>query len=145
MLQSSCSCSFRFLPYFSGYSAVPNDLEWTQKYDPSSGLVNEKLYKQMQNSERSKKYALAMNDKGDVVFKKPRSAFNAAKKDYKVGWKYVDKDLKEKHISKTYYLRYIEIAKTIDQDKNATKEQKEQLKALAEVLKIYENSYRARR
>lgn len=132
------------------YYAVPNDLEYVQDYNPETSTVkngiSSDLYKKLTTSEKyAKKYELGVNANGDVVFKKPRSAFNAVKKEYKSGWKYVDKTLKVKHLSKTYYLKYIELASTIDQDKNATAQEKEDLKTVAAVLTIYERSYYAKR
>jgi len=124
------------------YYNVPEDKKAVTAYTQDMGLVDDDVYEFMQNSERAEKYELGVNKAGDVVFVKPRSAFNAAKKDLKTGWKYVDKELGEKHLSKTFYVRYIEIAENeIDSDKNASKEVKEQLKLLAKIFRIYQNSF----
>jgi len=131
-------------PYYN----APNDKKATTEltFDEASGKVDQDVLDFMASSERAEKYQLGINDAGDVVFLKPRSAFNAAKKDLKTGWKYVDKDLEVKHLSKTYYVEYIRIAdEDIDSDENASQEVKDQLHMLSEILKIYYNSYNRHR
>lgn len=126
------------------YYNVPNELKAVEEYDPSSGLVDGDVYQYLQNSERSKKYELGVNEDGDVVFCKPRSAFNAIKRDTKEGWHYVDRDLDPdvNHLSKTFYEEYIRYAdEEIDSDENADDTIRYNMHMLSSVLKIYENSF----
>ena len=71
----------------------------------------------------------------------PKKAWKAAKKEYKEGRKFVDKKLNYKHSSKTYYMAYIDVAKDIDKNKEATDLQKQRIKEWANFLEIYKNSF----
>jgi len=125
------------------YYKPPKELQAvaTASLGDLSGKVSDKTLQQFQNSENSEAYALGVNTNGDIVFMNPKKAWKAAKKEYKEGRKFVDKKLNYKHSSKTYYMAYIDVAKDIDKNKEATDLQKRRIKEWANFLEIYKNSF----
>ncbi len=125
------------------YYKPPKELQAvaTASLGDLSGKVSDKTLQQFQNSEKSEAYALGVNANGDIVFMNPKKAWKAAKKEYKEGRKFVDKKLNYKHSSKTYYMAYIDVAKDIDKNKEATDLQKRRIKEWANFLEIYKNSF----
>ncbi len=106
------------------------------------GKVSDSVLKQFaSNEETSEAYALGVNQNGDIVFLKPKKAWKAAKKEYKEGRKAGDHELDLKHSSKTFYMAYIEAAKTCDSNDELTDLQKQRLKEWANFLEIYKNSF----
>lgn len=106
-----------------------------------TGKVDEDTLQAFQTSEKSEAYALGVNANGDLVFMNPKKAWKVAKKQFKEGRKFVDKKLNYKHSSKTYYMAYIDVAKDIDKNKEATDLQKKRIKEWANFLEIYKNSF----
>lgn len=126
---------------------VPNENKYVADYDPSMGLVSQATYDALMASEKAEKLELGVNEAGEVVFKHPYKAFGRAKKEYKEVWKIADMGEKkgglgEKHISRTYYINYIDYMGTVatmypDMAGNA--------QIYAEILQIYSNSYNKHR
>ena len=110
--------------------------------DMESDKVAPKVLEQFaSNPETTEAYALGVNQYGDPVFMNPKKAWKAAKKEYKEGRKAGDHKLHLKHSSKTFYMAYIEAAKTVDQNDELTDLQKKRLKEWANFLEIYKNSF----
>ena len=97
---------YAFIGVLGPYYNVPNDHKYVTSYDPASGLVSQATYDALINSKKAKKLELGVNAAGEVVFKHPYKAFGRAAKEYKKVWKYGDKELKMKHLSRTFYMDY---------------------------------------
>lgn len=129
--------------WFAGlkkYYWPPAELKAVRDYSTSDTLVPNDLMDSMQSSKRAKKYALGVNQNGDPVFLKPRSAFNAAKKDYKYGIKAMHKTFDLKHKSKTYYIAYTDYKDKI-KSQDWEDGEKEQALLWIEFLEVYKNSF----
>ena len=127
------------------YYKPPKELAAVAAYtmeDMESDKVAPKVLEQFaSNPETTEAYALGVNQYGDPVFMNPKKAWKAAKKEYKEGRKAGDHKLHLKHSSKTFYMAYIEAAKTVDQNDELTDLQKKRLKEWANFLEIYKNSF----
>lgn len=126
---------------------VPNDNKYVTDYDPSMGLVSQETYAALTASEKAEKLELGVNEAGDVVFKHPYKAFGRAKKEYKDVWKIADKSEKkgglgEKHISRTYYINYIDYMGEVSA---MYPDMAGDAQIYAEILQIYANSYNKHR
>ncbi len=126
---------------------VPNDNKYVTDYDPAMGLVSQETYDALIASEKAEKLELGVNDAGEVVFKHPYKAFGRAKKEYKEVWKIADKSekkggLDEKHISRTYYINYIDY---MDEVAAMYPDMAGDAQIYAEILQIYSNSYNKHR
>ncbi|NLL63593.1 MAG: hypothetical protein GX241_05040 [Ruminococcaceae bacterium] len=126
------------LPFYN----VPNANKTVAVYNPQMGLVSEQTLEALENSKYSKKYELGINKAGEVVFKHPIKAWSKSKSEYKECWKYADKKLHKKHISRTYYIKYIGYMDEVAKEKPELKEQAE---IYAEILEIYSRSYNKHR
>lgn len=131
------------LPYYN----TPESYKPVVDYTQDQGLVSNLTYEYLMNSENSAKYALGVNDDGKVVFYHPYKAFGAAKKEFKACWKYADKELDYKHLSRTFYVDYAnmsveDIEATIAANEGLTMEQ---FTIYKEILTIYQNSYKVSR
>lgn len=131
--------------WFAGlrkYYKAPEELAAVRDYSQSEQLISNDVYKQLtSDTENAEAYALGVNKDGDIVFLSPKKAWKAAKKEYKEGRKAGDHALKLKHSSKTFYMAYIEAAKTVDSNDELTDLQKTRLKQWANFLEIYKNSF----
>ncbi len=131
--------------WFAGlrkYYKAPEELAAVRDYAVSDQLVKKDVLDQFaSNPETAEFYALGVNQKGEPVFLNPKKAWKKAKKEYKEGRKAGDHQLKLKHSSKTFYMAYIEAAKTVDSNSELTDSQKESLKKWANFLEIYKNSF----
>lgn len=134
--------------WFAGlrkYYKPPEELAAVRTYtmeDMESDKVSTATLEQFaSNPETSEAYALGVNQYGEPVFLKPKKAWKAAKKEYKEGRKAGDHELDLKHSSKTFYMAYIEAAKTVDKNTELTDSQKASLKKWANFLEIYKNSF----
>ncbi len=126
---------------------VPNENKYVADYDPAMGLVSQETYDALMASEKANKLELGVNEAGEVVFKHPYKAFGRAKKEYREVWRIADKSekqggLDEKHISRTYYINYIDYMPEVaamypDMAGDA--------QIYAEILQIYSNSYNKHR
>ena len=123
----------------------PNDLKYTSDYSADSGLVSDDLLDKFAASEKADRYELGVNDEGNVVFKNPRLAYKQALKECKDGIKFEHKNYDIKHRSRTYYMAYIDTAKEVQKNKDATQDEKDQAQFFADVLEIYANSYNKHR
>ena len=131
------------MPYYD----TPKSYKPVQEYTQDMGLVSQATYDFLTTSEKAAKYELGVNEAGKVVFYHPYKAFGAAKKEFKACWKYADKELGYKHLSRTFYLAYAnmgadDIAATIAANEGLTQEQ---FLIYKEILTIYQNSYKAHR
>ena len=123
---------------------VPNDNKYVTAYDPGSGLVSQATYDALINSKKAKKLELGVNAAGEVVFKHPYKAFGRAAKEYKKVWKYGDKELKMKHLSRTFYMDYAtdEYAEIVI---GTIPELTGDANIYQEILEIYSHSYNKHR
>mgnify|MGYP003297585456 FL=1 len=126
---------------------VPNENKYVTDYDPSMGLVSQATYDALMASEKAEKLELGVNEAGEVVFKHPYKAFGRAKKEYKEVWKIADMaekngGLGEKHISRTYYINYIDYMGTVA---TMYPDMAGDAQIYAEILQIYSNSYNKHR
>ncbi|MBR5753345.1 MAG: hypothetical protein IKX83_02545 [Clostridia bacterium] len=131
--------------WFAGlrkYYKPPEALAAVRDYAVSDQLVKKSVLDQFaSNPETKDAYALGVNQNGEPVFLKPKKAWKAAKKEYKEGRKAGDHELDLKHSSKTFYMAYIEAAKTCDSNDELTDLHKQRLKEWANFLEIYKNSF----
>ncbi len=128
------------MPYYN----VPNENKYVAEYDPATAVVSQATYDALTNSKKAKKLELGVNEAGQVVFKHPYKAFGRAKKEYKQVWKYGDKELKMKHLSRTFYIDYTNddvIAKIIEANPDLSGD----AKIYDEILEIYSHSYNKHR
>lgn len=128
------------LPFYN----VPNDNKAVVEYDPSSALVSQATYDALINSNKSDKFELGINKDGEVVFVHAYKAFGRAKKEYKDVWKYADKKLGLKHLSRTYYINYMDddiLAQVVEAEKCTAGD----AKIYKEILEIYSHSYNKHR
>lgn len=124
------------MPYYN----VPNDTKAVADYNPAMALVSQQTYDALQASEKADKLELGINEAGQVVFKHPQKAFGRAKKEYKAVWKYGDKELEMKHLSRTYYIDYSKedfAAKFIEANPDLAND----AAVYAEILEIYSHSH----
>ena len=124
------------MPYYN----VPNDTKAVADYNPNMALVSQQTYDALQASKKSDKLELGINEAGEVVFKHPQKAFGRAKKEFKAVWKYGDKELDMKHLSRTYYIDYSKedfASKFIEANPNLENE----AAIYAEILEIYSHSH----
>ncbi|MBO4445611.1 MAG: hypothetical protein IKT04_03160 [Clostridia bacterium] len=128
------------MPYYN----VPNDNKYVTAYDPGSGLVSQATYDALINSKKAKKLELGVNKDGQVVFQHPYKAFGRAAREYKAVWKYGDKKLKMKHLSRTFYMDY-KTDEVINQIIEANPDLKGDAKIYQEILEIYSHSYNKHR
>lgn len=126
------------------YYDVPRDNKAVVAYDPSSGLVSQATYDALQNSKKSQKFELGVNKDGQVVFTHAYKAFGRAKKEYKGSWKYADKELGLKHLSRTFYISYMD-EDILNQVVEATGGSAGDAKIYKEILEIYSHSYNVHR
>ena len=121
-----------------GYYNVPNDNKYVVEYDHASmQLVSDEVYNFCKDE---KKLQLGVNEEGQIVFQHPYKAFGRAKKLTKEGWKFLDKECGYKHLSRTYYLAYIDAAEDV-LNNGGTESQANDVKMLGDILKIYKNSW----
>lgn len=130
--------------WFAGlrkYYKAPADLAAVREYSQSEGLISQEVYDQLNSNEDTKDaYALGVNKNGDVVFLHRKKAWRKARHEYREGRKALDHKLHLKHSSKTFYLEYIEAAKTVDKT-DLTDLQKKRAHDWANFLEIYKNSF----
>lgn len=126
------------------YYDVPKANKAVVEYDPASGLVSQATYDALQNSKKSQVFELGVNEDGQVVFTHAYKAFGRAKKEYKDSWKYADKELKLKHLSRTYYIAYMD-DDILNQVVEATNGSAGDAKIYKEILEIYSHSYNVHR
>lgn len=128
------------LPFYN----VPNENKAVVEYNPDSGLVSQATYDALINSNKSDKFELGVNEDGQVVFVHPYKAFGRAKSEYKNVWKYADKELGLKHLSRTYYIEYMNddiLAQIVEANPDVTGD----AKIYKEILEIYSHSYNKHR
>lgn len=135
---------YAFIGVLGPYYNVPNDKKYVADYDPATAVVSQVTYDALTNSKKAKKLELGVNADGQVVFKHPYKAFGRAKKEYKAVWKYGDKDLKLKHLSRTFYTEYMS-DEVMNKIMEANPDLKGDAKIYKEILEIYYNSYNKHR
>lgn len=121
-------------PYYN----VPNDNKFVAEYDVDSKLVPDDA---LEIFSKKDIYALGVNADGKVVFQHPRKAFEEAESSCRAAKKYEKKAFDLKHMSKTWYLAYIDAGAKVQEDKNASDEVKAQAVELSYVLAVYNNSF----
>ncbi len=126
------------MPFYN----VPNENKAVADYNPEMALVSQQTYNALMDSDKAKKFELGVNEAGEVVFVHPHKAFGRAKKEYKQVWKYADKKMDEKHLSRTYYIEYIDFLPEVAK---ANPDWKQQCEIYAEILQIYANSFNKHR
>ena len=135
---------YAFIGVLGPYYNVPNDHKYVTEYDPGSGIVSQATLEALTNSKKAKKLELGVNEAGEVVFKHPYKAFGRAAKEYKKVWKYGDKKLKMKHLSRTFYIDYMTddyLAKFTEANPDLAGD----AKIYKEILEIYSHSYNKHR
>ncbi len=121
-----------------GYYNVPNDHKYVTEYDHASmQLVSDDVYNFCKDE---KNLQLGVNKYGQIVFQHPYKSMGKMKSLTKNGWKFLDKECEYKHISRTYYLAYIDAADVV-RNNGGTEEQAKDVEMLGELLKIYKNSW----
>lgn len=130
------------LPFYN----VPNDNKFVADYNPAMALVSQPTLDTLSIlTDGNDKLELGINKDGNVVFKHPHKAFKKLKKYYKKPvWKYGDKELKMKHLSKTFYIAYSE-EEFVKAAIEANPENEQDIKTYQEILKIYANSFNKHR
>lgn len=121
-----------------GYYNVPNENKYVTPYDHATmQLISDELYNEIKDEP---KLELGINEAGELVFQHPYKAFGKAKSMYKEGWKFLDKECEYKHLSRTFYLAYIDAAPVVAQNGGTDKQVKD-VELLGQLFTIYRNSY----
>lgn len=126
------------MPFYN----VPNDNKAVAAYNPEMNLVSQETYDALMASDKAEKFELGINEAGEVVFVHPYKAFGRAKNEYKAVWKYADKDMDKKHLSRTYYIEYIDFLSDVAA---ANPDMADDARIYAEILEIYSHSYNKHR
>lgn len=124
------------MPYYN----VPNDTKAVADYNPAMGLVSQQTYDALQSSKKADKLELGINEADELVFKHPQKAFGRAKKEFKPVWKYGDKELDMKHLSRTFYIDYSK-DEFLTKFTEANPDLANDAAIYAEILEIYSHSH----
>lgn len=138
LLFLACICYIWF-GVLRGYYNVPNNNKYVAVYQEDSDLISKDMLAVFSEKEE---YALGVNEAGNVVFQHPHKAYKRALKDCKEAKKAIKKKYDLKHMSRTFYVAYIDAgsdyAKT---EKKDNPDLSKQAKELSYVLTIYKNSF----
>ncbi len=136
---------YLFIGVLRPYYDVPRSYKAVTDYNPASNVVSQETLDALANSKKANKLELGVNKDGNVVFKHPYKAFGRLKKEYKkTVWKYGDKELKMKHLSRTFYIHYTD-EDVVQQLIAGQPDNEKEILIYKEILQIYSNSYKVHR